>query len=77
MFLRQAFAQHVDARPVASARLDIASTEMRGLSLIAGTNQAVSGSRGWTATAKPKDEGGTYTISRQLAEPSSLRKTPL
>ena len=53
------------------------STGMRRSSLIAGTNQAVSGSRGWTATAKPKEEGETPEISRQLAEASSLRKIPL
>src|SRR5271165_2705131 len=79
MALRQAFAQDVERlAAVAGAGDDeLAVDRDAASSLIAGANQAVSGSRGWTATAKPKDDGGTSTISRQFAEPSSLRKMPL
>ena len=79
VLLRQALARTSKLAPASRVRVTTSfpSTGMRRSSLIAGTNQAVSGSRGWTATAKPNEEGGTSTISRQLAEPSSLRKMPL
>ena len=50
---------------------------MRRSSLTAGTNHAVSGSRGWAATAKPNFDGRIAVSSRQLAPASSERKTPL
>src|SRR3989441_724015 len=52
------------------------STGTRTSSLMAGTNHAVSGSRGCTATAKPKEEG-LILISFQLFAPSVERNTPL
>ena len=54
-----------------------ASTGTRSSSLMPGTNQAVSGSSGCTATAKPKVDGPARSISCQLARSSVERKMPL
>ncbi|MFO0844868.1 MAG: hypothetical protein U0797_21135 [Gemmataceae bacterium] len=53
------------------------STGMRVPSLTAGTNQAVFGSRGWTATPKPNPDGGTPGTCAQVRPASAERKTPL
>jgi hypothetical protein len=49
----------------------------RLLSASAGTNQAVSPSAGWTATAKPKFDNGAARTSVQWAPLSTLRQMPL
>jgi hypothetical protein len=50
---------------------------MRFSSLISGTNQAVCGSRGCTATAKPKVDGSTPLISVKVRLSSAEAKMPL
>src|SRR6516165_5355796 len=59
------------------ATTTLPSTGMRRSSLTAGTNHAVSGSRGWAATAKPNFDGRIAVSSCQVAPASSERKTPL
>ena len=53
------------------------STGTRHSSFTAGTNQAVSGSRGCTATANPKVDGPAFSSSCQETAPSVERKMPL
>ena len=50
---------------------------MRSSSALAGTNHAVSGSVGCTATAKPNVDGPASVISVQVAASSTERKMPL
>ena len=75
--LRQAVLQHFEAAARVRATTTLPSAGMRRSSLTAGTNQAVSGSRGGATTAKPNFDGRIAVISRHVAPASSERNTPL
>ncbi len=53
------------------------STGTRRSSFVAGTNHAVSGWVGWTATANPNPLGAAFGTYAHVRAPSADLKTPL
>src|SRR5207249_6668204 len=68
---------HLHSFPTRRSSDLLPSRGIRFSSLISGTNHAISGSRGWTTTGKPKVDGWTPLISEKVLPSSEETKIPL